>query len=379
MAVPWPDHDLAASGGDIFRARVVPRMGSDAADYVRAGAVCRGWADAMLRDAPQQRRAYRRSWALPCVDGCTGLPRWSPCGAYFAYVAWAEGGRAWRRLFVYRAFDGAKVREIDLFANMRPDAVDVVRFNNVDMDNITVAFLEGSARVIVVERNYFSVFDVASGARVLHRYVAIDAGSLGYGALALGHGRGAFAIGSSNFGCADFDSADVGFVEVWDVRAGTVRRLELPVPAVFDPDDEFHLAVDDARFSPDGARLAVSFLGIVSAFDVSDGRAVGAFDANADGSFPRSMSSRSRTGAWVPCVQWLDDRSLLLPRLFDAEGLHADVVWDVHDGARPCAPVRVPDGRPPPNNCDLIGTAIPSPDGLAELTRDVSEIRIGLR
>ena len=104
--IAWPDHPLAASGGEILAARILPLMGHNARDFARAAAVCRGWRTA-CRAATATACLYRET-TLPAVDGpeTEFSLKWSPCGTFIAATICHPP-----RIFIWRASTGALVKQ----------------------------------------------------------------------------------------------------------------------------------------------------------------------------------------------------------------------------------------------------------------------------
>ena len=100
--IAWPDHPLAASGGEILATRILPLMGHNARDFARAAAVCRGWR-AACRAATPTVGLYRET-ALQLPDRSHYGLAWSPCGKFIAATICRP-----HSIFIWRASTGALV------------------------------------------------------------------------------------------------------------------------------------------------------------------------------------------------------------------------------------------------------------------------------
>ena len=100
LPIAWPDHPLAASGGEILATRILPLMGHNACDFARAAAVCRGWR-AACRAAVAILSVYRET-ALQLPDRSHYGLAWSPCGKFIAATICRP-----HSIFIWRASTGA--------------------------------------------------------------------------------------------------------------------------------------------------------------------------------------------------------------------------------------------------------------------------------
>lgn len=131
MAVPWEDHPLAISGGELLAQRILPLLGHSARNIARAAAVCRGWRYACRAASPKM-TMYRDgalvglSWDQASSSAVT----WSPCGKYIAAPLFIANGYQ-RRIVVWRASNFAVVfnRELDGSSSPRFDKIDHLAFS----------------------------------------------------------------------------------------------------------------------------------------------------------------------------------------------------------------------------------------------------------
>lgn len=256
MALEWPDHPLAVSGGEILMTRILPLLGHNARDFARAAAVCRGWRGA-VRTATAARNVYREVALLPIIaptarDEEDVSFEWSPCGKFVVATACRPP-----RLFIWRTSTGDLVTQFPI-AEVPPGLVDVPRLVFFSTDNKVLTMCNGF--------DDFSVWSVPDG-----RLIAANAGDLGpHG----GQYRSAdFGIpGSASAGLVGFSSYFSFTVDLWTVDAVRSRRqsrVELEPGAVFDVAEVEDCPPSNFAFSPDGSKFVVAFLGTVYVFDVA--------------------------------------------------------------------------------------------------------------
>ena len=295
--IAWPDHPLAASGGEILAARILPLMGHNARDFARAAAVCRGWR-AACRAATPTLSLYRETM-LPQVEGARSA--WSPCGSFVAATVSDPP-----RLFIWRASTGALVNEWALATPATAVPQDILGRLLV---GVRIVFSRDSTRVLTLFRssNHFAVWSVPDG-----QLLAVNRG----------------APLDDNYACADFGvpgSASDGFVGLgsdskgdivlWDVSApteeGGASRPRLRSRVGLGPAD---FTSAGFAFSPNGSKFAASWRGVVFVYDVASLTRLGSC----------ILPSKSLKVAWAP-----DGRHVLVTWGYSA------CVWDF---SRPEAP-----------------------------------------
>ena len=302
--VAWPDHPLAASGGEILATRILPLMGHNARDFARAAAVCRGWR-AACRAATATLSLYREtdlqsSENVPDADDFV----WSPCAKFIAAVVCRPP-----RLLIWRAATGALVNEwaLDTPSTDVPPAI----LQNSGCNGITVTFSRDSTRALTLFRysDHFAVWSVPDG-----QLLAVNRGDPnGFG-----------------YDCADFGvpgSASDGLVglcsrnstaDLWDVSpppegGPSWPRLRSRVDLA--PGENGRYSGSSFAFSKTGSEFVAACLRATYVYDVASLTRLGAYT---------SPSSFLSGAAWAP------------------DGRHVLVSWDasacVWDFSRPGAP-----------------------------------------
>ena len=252
--IAWPDHPLAASGGEILASRILPLMGHNARDFARAAAVCRGWRPA-ARAAAATLNVYRET-ALKLSDvepeNEDIALKWSPCGKFIA-AAVPETCR----LSIFRASTGALANAWDLAtpATNVPKGFLAARIN--------VTFSHDGTRVLTLfeDKNHFSLWSVPEGQLLaVHRG---DPDGLFYHCADLG------VPGSASDGLIALGSHGVAgtVVDVWAIAplGGEADRPRLlsHVDLAHGLEDTVYIAsnhqeVLNLLFSPDGSKLAAT-------------------------------------------------------------------------------------------------------------------------
>ena len=213
--IAWPDHALAASGGEILATRILPLMGHNARDFARASAVCRGWR-AACRAAAATLSVYRET-TLQVDDGrpyyspppgAAGRGRftmaWSPCSKFVAATACCP-----LRISIWRASTGALVNEwaLDTPATaVSPGIEDIAQQTSVE-----AAFSRDGTRVLTLfnATNHFSVWSVPDGQLLAVNRGEFD-GGCEYSCAAIG------VPGSASDGLVAFGSQPAT-LDLWDV------------------------------------------------------------------------------------------------------------------------------------------------------------------
>ena len=105
-SIAWPDHPLAASGGEILATRILPLLGHDARDFECAAAVCRGWRAVCRAATSTTLNVYRETTLQVGEKQTIAACAWSPCGKFVAAVADSP-----HRAFIWHASTGALASE----------------------------------------------------------------------------------------------------------------------------------------------------------------------------------------------------------------------------------------------------------------------------
>ena len=207
--IAWPDHPLAASGGEILATHILPLMGHNARDFVRAAAVCRGWR-AACRAIAATLSVYRETALQPIeyqLEGEFGITlAWSPCGKFVAATACRPP-----RFFIWRASTGALVNEWALATPATAVPQDILE--DVGSYGIRVFFSRDSTRVLTLfdTSGHFSVWSVPDG-----QLLAVKWGDRG-GRL---YQSADFGVpGSASDGLVGICSYDTSFVDLWDISS----------------------------------------------------------------------------------------------------------------------------------------------------------------
>ena len=313
--IAWPDHPLAASGGEILATRILPLMGHNARDFARAAAVCRGWRDA-CRAAAATMSVYRETVLQLAGDNSDKGDKfeWSPCGKFVAAAVYYPP-----RILIWRASTGALVNEWALAtpATAVPQGI-------LEKDiYVTVAFSPDSKRLLTLFSfsNHFAVWSVPDG-----QLLAVNRGDPADDIYALNADIG--VPGSASDGLVGL-GADIALaVDLWDVspspEGGVVRpRLRSRVVLAPGGDDvEDPDFVGSFAFSGDGSKFVASFRGTVQVYDVASLERLGAYTSPSD-------------DAWA---FWLPDSPLLWVRWDENEGGRSRDNACVWDFSRPEAP-----------------------------------------
>ena len=299
----WPDHPLAASGGEILATRILPLMGHNARDFARAAAVCRGWR-AACRAAAATLGVYRETTLQRIKKEIDLTLAWTPCGKFIAAAV-----RDPPRFFIWRASTGALVKEWALNTPATAVPPDILIFGG----DIRVAFSGDSARVLthIFGSNHFAVWSVPDG-----QLLAVNRGANGGDCY---QGADFGVPGSASDGLVGFGSSN-GSIHLWDVSPPTEGRASRPrlrsrVNRAHGEESGSYIKNPGSfKFSPDGSKFAATYGGIAYVYDVASLTRLGAYTT------PSNLSRAS----WVP------------------NGSHALVSWDksacVWDFSRPEAP-----------------------------------------
>ena len=254
-SIPWPEHALAVSGGEILATHILPRMGHAARDFARAAAVCRGW-----RAAAGAETAVHNVYADVALEKTEAFMDlvWSPCGKY---VAAADNSY---RVFIWRTSTGALVSEWDLADSFK------VPESTVHLD--AVAFSRDSSQLLTLflASDTFAVWSVPDGQLIAVRKYDVP------GVMQPNYEYPDFGVpGSASQGLVGF-TKNWAHVDLWDVSpppeggANLPRlrgRVDLdPVPA---PDVNGERPFGSLKFSPDGSKFASAFFEVVYVYDVA--------------------------------------------------------------------------------------------------------------
>ena len=310
--IAWPDHPLAASGGEILAARILPLMGHNARDFARAAAVCRGWR-AACQAASATLSVYREITLPPFDDrGHSEVNlMWSPCGNFVAATVCYPP-----RLFIWRASTGALVNDWALATPAT--AIPPNRLPCVDYVHVT--FSRDSTRVLTHFEyfGHFAVWSVPDGQLLAVNQDDDDFGSLSYGCVDFG------VPGSASEGLVIFGVHYSFVAELWEVApppegggSHSEPRLRSRVDLRLAPDEvpSEEKEIRDLSLSQDGSKFAATCGGVAHVYDVASLTRLGAYT---------SPSRYLGAATWAP-----DSQHLLL-----AWGNSA-CVWDF---SRPEAP-----------------------------------------
>ena len=275
--IAWPDHPLAASGGEILATRILPLMGHTARDFARAAAVCRGWR-AACRAATAGTNLYREL-ALPAAAAVSpdteSSLKWSPCGNFIA----AATCRPYR-ISIWRASTGALVSEWVLAAPHSPH-----------FGCISVAFSRDSMRVLTLFRStdHFAIWGVLDG-----QLLALNRGKI----QCRDYVRADFGVpGSASDGLIGFGSGRSA-IDLWDVSqpspgAHHQPRLRSHVGLCESIDVGFYAPAADFAFSPNGSKFVAAHLGAaIYVYDVASLTRLGAYTSPCHWELARA--------AWTP-------------------------------------------------------------------------------
>ena len=260
--IAWPDHPLAASGGEILATRILPLMGHNARDFARAAAVCRGWR-AACRAAASTVSVYRGTALRPMEADMDADFVWSPCGKYVAATACHIMHSP--RLFIWRASTGALVNEWALATPataILQEAIEHVIHTGID-----VYFSRDGMRAMTlfIESNHFAIWSMPDG-----QLMAVNPGSSNYDYLASYHNADFGVPGSASDGLVGF-AEEQGSVHLWDVSPqseGGPIRPRLRSGVFFEP---HHIGFYPGSFSftPDGSKFVVAHAYDVYVYDVA--------------------------------------------------------------------------------------------------------------
>ena len=288
--IAWPDHPLAASGGEILATRILPLMGHNARDFARAAAVCRGWRD-VCRAATATLRVYRET-TLQAND-CKGhlILAWSPCGKFVAATVSRPP-----RLFIWRASTGALVNEWALATPATAVSRDILE--SADLWGVSVAFSRDSKQLLTlfnVSGDHFAVWSVPDG-----QLVAVNRGAPGSGHYSCPE----FGVaGSSSDGLVGFGSTRNGAVDLWDI-------LPPPLGGRSTPQLRSHVDLVPGRrttkvfsfaFSPDGFKFAAAYDRAAFVYDVASLTRLGMYASPWD--FSRANWQPDGRHVLVSCFQ----------------------------------------------------------------------------
>ena len=299
--IAWPDHPLAASGGEILAARILPLMGHNARDFARAAAVCRGWR-AACRAATPTLSLYRETALQSILLETDVNVAWSPCGKCVVTTILRPP-----RVFIWRASTGALVNE---WALATP-ATAVPRDILITADNIVVAFSRDSTQLVTLfgHSDHFAVWSVPDGQLLAVNRGDPDGETYSYADLGV--------PGSASDGLVIFGTVE-GNIHFWDVpppaEAGGSRprlRCRVDLPLGGNP------LTDSFSFSPNGSKFVVTCHRIAYVYDMASLTRLGAY----------TSPSYSPMAEWAP-----DGRNVLV-----SWGTSA-CVWDF---SRPEAPAVV--------------------------------------
>ena len=346
--IAWPDHPLAASGGEILATRILPLMGHNARDFARAAAVCHGWR-AACRAAITTLSLYRETallqpGAAAALDDDDlyihpGIPvdreapvdflAWSPSGKFIVSAV-----RRPPRLFIWRASTGALVNEWALATPATAVSQGLLENSVYDLGN-SVAFSRDSTRVLTIvdQSNRFAVWSVPDGQLlVVHKgdphgkvYQCADFG----------------APGSASDGLIGFCSSDCT-IDLWDISppteggGGNRPRLRSRVDIKTDEYDDGLIFRGSFKFSPDGSKFVTTSEGEIYVYDCGSLTRLGAY------TFERLTASAACQ--WAP-----DGRHVLVTSeqsafVWDSSRPEAPSVVTVDLGAETCEPNWSPSG-----------------------------------
>ena len=158
-SIPWPEHALAVSGGEILATHILPRMGHAARDFARAAAVCPGWRAAARAATPSV--LYREA-ALVLTDTVEAgkldynadTLAWSPCGKYVAAATYRP-----YQVLLWQTSTGAleKAWDVALGADLE-----------------TLGVLRGCVQVIVFSRDGSQLLAQSDGSSVFSLWSVPD-------------------------------------------------------------------------------------------------------------------------------------------------------------------------------------------------------------
>ena len=266
--IAWPDHPLAASGGEILATRVLPLMGHNARDFARAAAVCRGWRAACRAAAPTL-IVYREMALHPIENERNVDVAWSPCGKLVATTAYSPP-----RFFIWRASTGAVFNECALATPTTAVPSEMLLLSVIT--GVSVAFSRDSARVLTHFNlsDHFAVWSVPDG-----QLIAVNTGDIDGDRFICAD----FGVpGSASDGLAGFGSYD-GTVHLWDISPppeggeGSPPRLQSRVDLAPGEGVGHALSVFSFAFSPDGSKFVAAHSGVAYVYDVASLTRLGAY------------------------------------------------------------------------------------------------------
>ena len=282
--IAWPDHPLAASGGEILATRILPLMGHNARDFARAAAVCRGWRAACLA-ATATLSLYREASLQQMYDDVSDVITlaWSPCGKFVASAICGYGRP--QRLFIWRASTGALVNEWALATPAT--AVPAKILHNAEYYGIDTVFSRDSTRVMTCLKtsDHFAVWSVPDG-----QLLAVNRG----GPNGNSYDRADWGVpGSASDGLIGFVSWEGAAVDLWDVSPPTDGGASRPRlrSRVDLPPGQNPSSVDTFEFSGDGSKFTAVHSGVVYFYDVASLTRLGVYNP---------PSEAWLQAAWVP-------------------------------------------------------------------------------
>ena len=271
--IVWPDHPLAASGGEILAARILPLMGHNARDFARAAAVCRGWR-AASQAATAALSVYReKALQLPAPDCPIDIEKvvrlaWSPCGKFLAATVGDPP-----RLFIWRSATGALVNEFDLATPATAVPHNILEHRGC----ISVAFSRDSTHVLTHFHmsKHFAVWSVPDG-----QLLAVNRGDPGNG---LASCADIGVPGSASDGLVGLGG--FGAIDLFDVspppegRGPSRPRLRGHVDLAPGGDDA---CAASFAISPNGSKFASAHDGVVHVYDVASLTRLAAYTSPSD-------------------------------------------------------------------------------------------------
>ena len=319
--IPWPDHPLAASGGEILATRILPLIGHNARDFACAAAVCPGWRAAATAAAATLNVYRETDLVLPdgADDGMVHSWAWSPCGKYIAAASYRP-----YRVFLFRASTGALANAWDAAPGADEAALGVLQGCTQ-----CVSFSRDGSQLLTQadSSGVFAVWSVPEGRllaatpidAIAHMYTGADLGV-----------PGSASDGLVGLGLMSRPKT----VHLWDVSPPPVGDANLPrlknqvVLGTVDPEGpvggEY---VSSFAFSPIGDRFAAVCDGFAYVYDVASLTRLGVY----------AMPWRRAELAWAPGGQ-----HVLLSCTNTSRSASSACLWNVsRTGAPPVVTVNV--------------------------------------